>query len=103
MDDWHRRGLATALLDRLTERARENGIESYTAVVSSDNDVVLGALERAGAQRTRTSDDGEIEFVLELPAEGLGERIPRALRAAASMQLEFLGQTLRRLPIWRRR
>ena len=103
MDDWHRRGLGTALLDRLTERARENGIEAYTAVVSPDNDVVLGALERAGAQRTGTSDDGEIEFVLELPAEGLGERIPRALRAAASMQLEFLGQILRRLPIWRRR
>ena len=51
-DAWHRRGLATELLVRLSERARENGIERYTAVVSEDNVVVLDALERAGAERT---------------------------------------------------
>lgn len=97
VDDWHRRGLGTALLDRLTERARENGIARYTALVSADNDIVLGALERAGAERTGASDAGEIEFSLELPAEGLGDRLRAALRAAAALPVGFVGQALRRL------
>jgi RimJ/RimL family protein N-acetyltransferase len=101
VDDWHRRGLGTALLDRLTERARENGIERYTAIVSEDNDVVLGALDRAGATRTGTSGEGEIEFVFELPSEGIGDRLAAALRAAA--QLDFLPTWVARFAVWRRR
>jgi RimJ/RimL family protein N-acetyltransferase len=101
VDAWHRRGLGTALLDRLTERARENGIRRYNAIVSKDNDVVLGALERAGATRTGTSEEGEIEFVFDLPPEGIGDRLAATLRAAA--QVDFLTTWLGRLAIWRRR
>jgi RimJ/RimL family protein N-acetyltransferase len=101
VDDWHRRGLGTALLDTLTERARENGIKRYNAIVSEDNDVVLDALDRAGAVRTGTSGEGEIEFVFELPSEGIGERLTAALRAAA--QLDFLPAWLARFGVWRRR
>jgi RimJ/RimL family protein N-acetyltransferase len=103
VDDWHRRGLGTALLDRLTERARENGLRRYTALVSPDNEVVLGALERAGAQRTGTTADGEVELAVDVPSEGRGERLHTALRAAGSAQLAFLDQALRLLPSWRRR
>lgn len=84
-DDWHRRGLGTALLEQLTRRARENGIARYTAVVSPDNEIVLNALERAGAERTGTSDDDEIEFAFELPSDGLGDRLRAALRGAATL------------------
>lgn len=103
VDAWHRRGLGTALLDRLTERARENGIARYTAVVSPDNEIVLGALERAGAELTGTSEDGDVEFAIDLPSEGFGDRPRAALRVAAAAPLEFLGQALRRLRRWRRR
>lgn len=102
VDDWHRRGLGTALLDRLTERARENGLTRYTALVSPDNEIVLGALERAGATRTGTTSDGEVEMAVDLPSDGLGERLRAALRAAGSAQLAFLEQALRLLPSWRR-
>jgi len=101
IDDWHRRGLGTLLLDRLNERARENGIVRYSAVVSEDNDVVLRALERAGAQRTGSAD-GEFEFVLELPAEGTGEGLRAALRAAAEAPVDFVGAVWSRLALWRR-
>jgi RimJ/RimL family protein N-acetyltransferase len=101
-DDWHRRGLASALLERLSERAREQGIERYSAIVSQDNAVVIGALDRAGADRTGGSD-GEIEFALELPAEGIGDRMAATLRAAAGAQRDFLGAGLRRLTVWSRR
>ena len=82
-DDRQHEGIGTALLDRLTERARENGIARYTALVSEDNDVVLNALERAGAERTGTGE-GEIEFTIDVPSEGLGDRLRTALRSIAS-------------------
>jgi RimJ/RimL family protein N-acetyltransferase len=102
VDDWHRRGLATALLDRLNARARENGIERYTAIVSDDNDIVLGGLERAGAGRVGSNGEGEVEFVFELPADGVGERLSAVLRAAGEAPRDFLSAGMRRLNVWRR-
>jgi RimJ/RimL family protein N-acetyltransferase len=84
VDDRQGDGIGTGLLDRLTERARENGIVRYTALVSVDNDIVVSALERAGAERTGTTDEGEIEFAIEVPSEGLGERLRTALRSIAT-------------------
>jgi RimJ/RimL family protein N-acetyltransferase len=102
-DDWHRRGLATELLTRLNERARENGIERYTAIVSEDNAVVLDALERAGAERTGSPEQGEVELQIAVPVEGVGDRLAAALRAAAGAQRDFLAAVLSRLAVWRRR
>ena len=100
VDDWHSRGVATALLDRLTERARENEIRRYTMIVSEDNDVVIGAIERAGARRTGATVEGEIEFEFDLPTEGVGERLQAALRAAATSPAGFLSWVLRLPPKW---
>jgi GNAT superfamily N-acetyltransferase len=86
VDDRQGQGIGTALLDDLTQLARDNGISRYTALVSRDNDVVLGAIERAGADRIGTAGDGgEVEFALDLPPEedGLGERLRAALRGVA--------------------
>ena len=85
VDDQQNQGIGTALLDALTQRARENGVSRYTALVSPDNDVVIGAIERAGADRMATSDEGEIEFGFDLPAEGLGDRLRGALRGVAAL------------------
>jgi GNAT superfamily N-acetyltransferase len=89
VDDRQGEGIGTALLDRLTERARENGIARYTALVSRDNDIVVNALERAGAERTVTSEEDEIEFAIDVPSEGLGERLRTALRSIAAALLRL--------------
>jgi RimJ/RimL family protein N-acetyltransferase len=102
IDDWHGRGLGTALLESLTASARERGIKRYNAVVSDDNDVVLRALERVGAEQRGPAENGEREFVFDLPGEGLGERLHDALRAAASVSPEFLAAIARRATAWRR-
>jgi RimJ/RimL family protein N-acetyltransferase len=102
VDDWQRRGLATDLLNRLSERARANGIERYTAVVADDNRVVLGALERAGAERAASSEPGEVELVVDVPDAHSGDRLAGMLRAAAEFPRDFLGMVLRRVPVWRR-
>ena len=101
VDDWHRRGLGTALLDRLTQLARERAIERYTAIVSPENEIVLRALDRAGATRAGTTEDGEIEFTIPLPEQGIGGGPAAALRAAADAPLEFLSAVRRRLPFWK--
>ena len=85
-DDWQRRGVATALLMALSKRARENGVLRYRAYVSSDNEVVIDALGRAGAKRSGEDDPDEIEFNVDVPTEGLGDRLRTALRAAAAGQ-----------------
>jgi RimJ/RimL family protein N-acetyltransferase len=83
-DDRQNEGIGTALLDDLTRRARENGIGRYTALVSKDNDIVLNALDRAGAETTGTTEEGEVEYALDLPADGLGERLRSALKSVAT-------------------
>src|SRR5438132_13388115 len=35
-DDWQRRGLGTILLDRLADRARQEGIQRFTALMAGD-------------------------------------------------------------------
>jgi RimJ/RimL family protein N-acetyltransferase len=98
-DDWQRRGVATALLALLTERARATGIRRYTAVVAVDNEPVLQALERQGARRTAT-ETHEVELELELPSTGMPERLESALRWAGSRQLRLLGGLGRRVTSW---
>lgn len=92
VDDWQGRGVATALLDRLTARAREEGIEHFIALVLSDNDDAIGMFEgrapRGSAQRRSAS--GHTELVIDLPEPGAPpeeSRLGRALRAAARGRL----------------
>ena len=86
-DPWQGRGIATALLDRLVDRAREEGIDHFVALVLSDN---TGALELfsslASAESVaRRSGSGHTGLVIELPPPGrLREsRLGRVLRAVA--------------------
>jgi RimJ/RimL family protein N-acetyltransferase len=98
-DEWQRRGLATALLTELTNRARENGLRRFTALVSADNRVVLEALEKQGARHKGTSG-GEVELEIELLSEGPPARLLGALRWAGEGQLRLLGGLARRLNPW---
>lgn len=100
VDEWQRRGVATALMYALSERAREVGIEQFTALVSPENTVVLDALRGAGAERVGTAED-EVEFTVEVPQEGLGDRLATALRAAGAGQLRLASEVARRLGLHR--
>jgi GNAT superfamily N-acetyltransferase len=83
-DDWQRRGLGRALLDRLTDRARRQGVRKFSALVQADNLASLGLLETVGDAQRRL-DGGLVEIVIELPASrGIGARLAQALRAAAA-------------------
>jgi nucleotide-binding universal stress UspA family protein/GNAT superfamily N-acetyltransferase len=83
-DDWQGRGLGRALLDRLTYRARREGVRRFSALVQSDNPASVRLLEGVGDTRHRY-DTGSVELVIELPPKrGMGARLARALREAAA-------------------
>lgn len=83
-DDWQRRGRGRALLDRLTYRARQEGVRRFSALVQNDNRASLGLLA-AFEHTRRLSDAGKSELLIELPpSRGIGAQLARALRAAAA-------------------
>jgi RimJ/RimL family protein N-acetyltransferase len=82
-DSWHNRGVATALLARLTERAREEGVRRFSAEILADNRPMLELIEELGDVTARRLDQGSVEVEVELPPEGLGATLRATLRAAA--------------------
>ena len=70
-DEWHRRGVGTGLLERLAERAREEGITHFVALVLSDNRDAIELFQHFAPdsphERTR---DGQLELLIELPEPG---------------------------------
>ena len=65
VDDWQGRGLGTELLARLSERAREEGIGRFTAVVADDNAAASGLLRNSGAILVHRGS-GIVEYEIEL-------------------------------------
>lgn len=92
VDDWQGRGMGTELVAAANRRAREEGVERYHAIVSTDNVQVIEALERNGAVRRAEQDDPDaIDFEVDVPGEGVGAGLAAGLRAAASGQLRMVG------------
>jgi RimJ/RimL family protein N-acetyltransferase len=86
-DPWQHRGVATALLERLIERAREAQITHFVALVLDENVEAIKLFEHLvpGHARPRRSASGHLELLIELPEPG---RLPdsalaRVLRVVA--------------------
>jgi RimJ/RimL family protein N-acetyltransferase len=87
VDDWHGRGLGRALLTRLTDRARREGVRRFSAVVLGENREALGLIDDA-ADGQRQYAAGVVELIIELPPKrGIGARLARTLREAAAGNL----------------
>jgi GNAT superfamily N-acetyltransferase len=92
-DGWHGRGVATGLLKRLAERAKEEGIERFTATALASNHAVIELLEDLGPAHVSPIGSGLVEMRIELPAES-GDDTPlrRALKSAAQGRIEVRGR-----------
>lgn len=66
VDDWQRRGIATALITELSRRAEAEGIQRYVAYVTPDNTAAVAALRHLGGRPT--SLDGEAAFIVQVAA-----------------------------------
>ena len=71
-DPWQHRGVATALLERLVERAREAQITQFVALVLDENVDAIKLFEHLvpGHARPRRSASGHLELLIELPEPG---------------------------------
>ncbi len=86
-DDWQGKGAGTALLERLTERAAENGIERFVALVLQENAEAIELFRSIDGETTgpRRTPDGYLELILEVPPGPVtGTALGRALRTAAA-------------------
>jgi GNAT superfamily N-acetyltransferase len=84
-DGWQRRGLGTVLLDRLADRAREEGVQRFTALVAGDNPATRPFLQGLGGGVAVVEvGGGALEYEIELAPKGLGSQLETLLRAAAA-------------------
>ena len=89
IDEWQCRGLGTELLNRLADRARQEGILHFTALVSSENAGVQGLLrESLVGARVTDREYGAVEYEIPLPLRGIGDELGALLRAFGRRQVK---------------
>jgi GNAT superfamily N-acetyltransferase len=89
-DEWQRRGLGKLLLERLSDRARAEGITHFTALVSTDNRGMQALVKHFGESvRVAQVAGGTFEYEIELGPSGLAAQLEAALRAAATGHLQL--------------
>ena len=88
VDRWQGRGLGTVLLERLAERAREEGVARFTATALASNEDMIDLLQALGETVAEPPSGGVVEMRVELPAD-TGDESPlrRMLRKAAAGRL----------------
>jgi len=96
VDDFQGRGAGRVLLDALTDRARQEGIATFTALAQADNPRAIRALEGIGSCR-RSSEGPYVHLRVALPERGSGGSLERALHAAAQGTLMAAGALAHRL------
>lgn len=84
IDDWHGRGLGTLLLEGITMRAREEGVDTFTALMLVDNRQMMDLLQRLGAVRVVDRAAGAVEVEVHLPAIGVSPELRKLIRLAAA-------------------
>ena len=94
IDEWQGRGLGTALLTALTERARIDEIDRFTCLVLAENREMIELLERLGPAREIDRRPGTVELAVDVPPpeEGIGAQLAQLLRTAASGVVEFIAE-----------
>ena len=89
IDDWQGRGLGTELLTQLTDRARQEGIRRFTALVAAENVAVAELLRNVTADVRPTHREADtVEYEIALAPAGLGDGLQALLRAFGRRHLK---------------
>lgn len=88
IDEWQGRGLGAELLSRLADRARQEGIGHFSALVGADNEAVIGLLRESRlGDRATDLGFGAVEYEITLPPRGLGDDLQALLQAFGHRQV----------------
>lgn len=84
-DDWQGRGLGMALTRILAGRAREEGIDCFTALLLADNEEMAGLLEDVGEVQVTEREGGTVSVDVPLDSDVTGDpALRRVLRTVAA-------------------
>lgn len=86
VDDWQGLGVGSRLVSELADRARDEGVTSFSATVLAENDTMLKLLEELGRMRVIQRELGTVELTVDLKEGGLA-RLRRLMRSVAAGQL----------------
>jgi RimJ/RimL family protein N-acetyltransferase len=89
IDDWQGRGLGTALCQLLAERARDEGIERFTALLLASNEQMHDVLASLGPAQVISRDAGTVEIEVAIPERGIGDHMAGVLRVLAGGAVEL--------------
>ena len=89
-DDWQHHGVGTRLAEALAQRARQEGITRFTALLFADNTPMLRLIKSLGIVHDVSVHQGIVELTVELPPDGVGS-ISQLLRATAAGELHAAG------------
>jgi GNAT superfamily N-acetyltransferase len=87
IDDWQGRGVGTLLVEVLSARAREEGIESFTALMLAANSDMMDMLSHLGPVRIVDQQAGTVEIEMPIPKVGLPPALKKLLRITARHDL----------------
>ena len=74
LEAWQGRGVGKALLHGLADRAREEGISRFTALMLAHNTAMRHLLADLGATRVLSTGAGSVELAVDLPRDQPGAR-----------------------------
>ncbi|MQA73148.1 MAG: GNAT family N-acetyltransferase [Solirubrobacterales bacterium] len=89
IDDWQGRGLGTALCNLLAERARDEGIARFTALLLAENDQMHDVLASLGPAKVLSRDSGTVVVEVAIPERGIGDHMAGVLRVVAGGTVEL--------------
>ena len=85
-DDMHGRGIASVLLEHLVWRARQRGLEAFTAETLAENSAMLRVFADAGLPAKRRIAEGVVELTFPLPVGQDEHRLGHYLESVASRE-----------------
>lgn len=89
VDDRQRQGVGSRLAGALVERAREEGITTFTAILLANNDEMRGLLDDLGRVRVLRRERGTVEVSIEFPVSAL-DRLRSIFRHTGLEELRAL-------------
>ena len=85
-DDMHGRGIASVLLEHLVWRARQRGLEAFTAETLAENSAMLRIFADVGLPMKRRIAGDTVELTFPLPGGDDNYRLGKYLEAVASRE-----------------
>jgi len=89
IDEWQGRGLGVGLTNLLAERAREEGVTRFTALLLAGNEQMHDVLASLGPSKVLSRSAGTIEIEVEIPERGIGDHMAGVLRVVAGGTVEL--------------